>query len=161
MKRYRQVIFTSLLILLTPIVAAQTTKHARGSTERDFRRLIDRYYASWNALNADSASQYYAKDSGLVFYDNAPLKYTGWEEYKNGVTVGFFDKVSSCKLTPNNDLKISRHGDVVWTTLTFHLSALFKAGTPLEIECRHTAIWERRGKKWLIVHEHVSVPISG
>ena len=151
-----------VLILLSPLFAyGQSPKAGAHATDAEFKRLIERYYAAWNTLNADSASRFYAKDSGLVFYDNAPLKYNGWDEYRNGVTIGFFEKISTGKLTPYNDLKVSRRGNIVWTTLTFHLSATFKTGTPLEIDCRHTAIWERRGHNWLIVHEHVSVPISG
>jgi len=34
-----------------------------------------------------------------------------------------------------------------------------KIGTAMEIDCRHTAIWEKLRGKWLIVHEHVSAPI--
>ena len=45
--------------------------------------------------------------------------------------------------------------------MTFHLSAKPKAGGDMEIDCRHTAIWEKRDGKWLIVHEHVSAPLPG
>jgi ketosteroid isomerase-like protein len=31
----------------------------------------------------------------------------------------------------------------------------------MEVDGRHTAIWEKRGAKWLIVHEHVSAPLPG
>jgi ketosteroid isomerase-like protein len=31
----------------------------------------------------------------------------------------------------------------------------------MELDARHTAIWERRGGKWLVVHEHISVPLPG
>lgn len=143
-------------------VRAQTVKNAPAqAAEAEFRVRIERYYAAWNTLNVDSAAPYYAKDAGLVFYDIAPLKYNGWEEYKNGVNSNFFDKVSSAKLVPYHDLKITLRGNVAWTTLTFHFSAAFKTGTVLELDCRHTAIWERRGKQWMIVHEHVSVPRPG
>jgi ketosteroid isomerase-like protein len=35
-----------------------------------------------------------------------------------------------------------------------------KTGQKKSIEARHTAIWEKRGAKWIIVHEHVSVPYT-
>jgi ketosteroid isomerase-like protein len=35
-----------------------------------------------------------------------------------------------------------------------------KDGKGLEADTRQTAIWEKRGGKWLIVHEHVSVPMQ-
>jgi len=102
----------------------------------------------------------YAKDADLIFYDIAPLKYTGWAEYNKGVrnVLGGFE---SLKLTPNNDLKVTRRGSIAWTTVTFHLSAKQKGGGQMELDGRHTASWERRGGKWLIVHEHFSAPLPG
>jgi len=123
------------------------------------KKLIERYYAAWNTLNTDNAASFYAKDANLVFFDVVPLKYKGWVEYKEGVQKAFFDKISAGKLTPNDDLKITRRGNVAWMTLTFHLSFTLKTGEAMEVDCRHTAIWVKRGAKWLIVHEHISAPL--
>jgi ketosteroid isomerase-like protein len=71
----------------------------------------------------------------------------------------FTETMSSGKLTPKDDLQVTQRGSIVWTTVTFHLSAKPKAGAPMEIDCRHTAIWEKRGAHWLIVHEHLSAPL--
>jgi ketosteroid isomerase-like protein len=125
------------------------------------KKLIDRYYAAWNTLNTDSPASFYAKDANIVFFDVAPLKYNGWAEYKRGVQKSIFNQISAGKLTPNDDLKITRRGDVAWMTLTFHLSFILKAGHTMEMDCRHTAIWLKRRGKWLIVHEHISAPLPG
>src|SRR5919109_4296475 len=82
------------------------------------KKLVQRYYAAWNTLNTDDPAQFYAKDASLVFFDVVPLKYRGWAEYKKGVDKAFFGKISAGKLTPNNDLKITRRGNVAWMTLT-------------------------------------------
>jgi ketosteroid isomerase-like protein len=129
------------------------------SDSAEFKALTDRYYTAWSSLNPDNAAPMYAKDADLVFYDIAPLKYTGWSEYDKGVR-NVFSGFESLKLTPNNDLKVSRHGNIAWTTATVHLSAKQKVGGPIELECRHTAIWEKRGSQWLIVHEHFSTPLA-
>ena len=125
------------------------------------KKLIERYYAAWNTLDSDNPSAFYAKDGRLVFFDVTPLKYRGWAEYKKGVQKAFFDQISGGKLRPNRDLRITRRGDVAWMTLTFHLSFTFKNGRPVELDCRHSAVWERRKNKWLIVHEHISAPLPG
>jgi len=36
---------------------------------------------------------------------------------------------------------------------------MMKAGGSLVIDGRHTAVWEKRNGKWLIVHEHLSAPL--
>jgi ketosteroid isomerase-like protein len=125
------------------------------------KKLVKRYYAAWNTLNLKNAAAFYAKDARLVFFDVLPLQYRGWAQYRKGVQSAFLKNISSGKLTPNNDLKITRRGGVAWMTLTFRLSFTLQKGGSVELDCRHTAVWERRNRDWLIVHEHISVPLAG
>jgi ketosteroid isomerase-like protein len=126
----------------------------------DFNDLIKRYYTAWNTLNPDNASFLYARDADLVFFDVAPLKYSGgWQEYRDNFKKNVAPGFSSLILKPNNDVKITRRGNMALTTLTFHLSAKQKDDTAMEFDCRHTIVWEKRGGQWLIIHEHVSKPL--
>lgn len=137
---------------------ALAQKPAKGGD--DFNGLIKRYYAAWSTLNPDNAAPLYAKDAGLVFFDIAPLKYSGgWQEYSDNFKKNVAPGFSSLTLTPNNDLKVTRSGNLALTTLTFHLSAKQKDGTPVEFDGRHTIVWEKRGGQWQIIHEHVSKPL--
>jgi len=161
MKTRRFLVAISIGLLMAFIAVAQTRKASAG-LESEFKVLIDQYYAAWSTLNPDNAAKLYAKDADLVFYDIAPLKYNNWAEYKEGVKKAFTETMSSGKLTPKDDLKVTQRGSVVWTTVTFHLTAQPKAGgAALELDGRHTAIWEKRGGKWVIVHEHISAPLPG
>lgn len=150
--------FIWLVMCVIPAVSGPQKK-AADPVEAELRKMIKEYYEAWSTLNPDVAEKYYAKDADLVFFDVAPLKYNAWSEYQAGVKKAFTEAMSSGKLVPNDDVKIVHRGNVAWTTLTFHLSAKPKAGGSMELECRHTAIWEKRGSKWLIVHEHVSAPL--
>ena len=125
----------------------------------EFDALIKRYYTAWSTLNPDNAAPLYAKDVDLVFYDIAPLKYGGWQEYSDMFKKSMAPGFSSLTLTPNNDVKVKRSGNLAVTTLTFRLSAKQKDGAPVEFDGRHTIVWEKRGGHWLIIHEHVSKPI--
>ena len=161
-KLFRRILTTSLmLIIILSGLAQATSADTKQAPDAEFKSLIDRYYAAWSSMNLDNAAQFYAKDADLIFFDIAPLQYKGWEEYKEGVKKNFFATITSGKLTPNNDLKVIRQGDMACTIVTFHLSATPKAGGSMELDARHTAIWEKRGGKWLIVHEHVSTPLPG
>jgi ketosteroid isomerase-like protein len=160
--RIVSVLVIALMLSVASSVSAQTRKApAKTALEAEFRAMIAEYYTAWSTLNPDKAAKYYAKDADIVFYDVAPLKYNSWTEYRAGVIKAFTEPMASGKLTPNDDLKVSHRGTIVWTTVTFHLSAKPKAGGEMELDCRHTAIWEKRGGKWLIVHEHVSAPLPG
>ena len=169
MKNTRLVSLTlaALIALLTGAAASAQTKPAaskpapEAAFTSEFKKMIAEYYTAWSTLNPDNAAKYYAKDADIDFFDVAPLKYKSWSEYRAGVIKAFTEPMISGKLTPNDDLKVKRRGNIAWTTVTFHLSAKPKAGSALEVECRHTAIWEKRGSKWLIVHEHVSAPLPG
>lgn len=154
---------TAAMVLTIALSASAQMEKApsKSALEAEFKAMIDQYYTAWSTLDPDKAAKYYAKDADLVFYDVAPLKYKNWADYRAGVMKAFTETMSSGKLTPNDDLKVNQRGNIVWTTLTFHLSAKPKAGGAMELECRHTAIWEKRGGKWLIVHEHVSAPLPG
>lgn len=125
------------------------------------KEIVERYYAAWNSLNTGAPASFYAQDAELVFFDVVPMQYNGWAEYKAGVQKTFFDQISGGKLVPNDDLKITQRGDVAWMTLTFHLAFTAKTGAEVKLDCRHTAIWEKRGAEWLIVHEHISAPLPG
>ena len=129
--------------------------------EAEFRAMVAQYYTAWSTLNPDNAAKYYAKDSDIVFSMLPRSSTTVGPSIRAGVIKAFTEPMASGKLTPNDDLKVTQRGTVVWTTVTFHLSAKPKAGGEMEIDCRHTAIWEKRGGKWLIVHEHVSAPLPG
>ncbi len=159
-------LFVASLIFVPALAQAQTkpAKTDKGEedpakTEAFFQAKIKAYYDDWNTLNLEKAGAYYAKDADLVFYDITPLKYTGWEAYGAGVQK-LLAAYKTFHLIPQNDLKITRRGKIVWTTIGCHFSGVLKDGTKAELEGRHTAIWEKRGKgDWLIVHEHVSVPL--
>ena len=144
-------LFTSLLCL--PALAQK-------KTGPDFNRMIQDYYAKWSTLNPDNPAPLYAKGPDLVFFDVDPLKYNGWQQYhdgfKNNVAPGF----TSLTITPNNDVKITRGGNLAIATLTFHLNAKTKDGATLDFDGRHTIVWELSRGKWVIIHEHVSKPLS-
>jgi uncharacterized protein (TIGR02246 family) len=148
-----------LVAVLTAGALLTVVKAADTAADAEFRALLDRYAAAWSSMDPNQPAPLYAQDAGLVFYDLAPFAYSGWSEYREGVQKTFFDKMASGKLTHKDDLRVTRRGNVAWTTASLHLSLTFKDGKSEEVDARHTAIWEKRGGKWLIVHEHVSVPM--
>jgi len=136
------------------------SRSARASAaQKEFQALINRYYAAWNTGDPEKAAPLYAKDPDLVFYDLTPLQYVGWAAYEKGVRA-VFASFASAKFTPHNDLRVTRHGTIAWTTETWHLSGKKKSGQTVEMDGRHTTIWELRGGHWLIVHEHFSAPLQ-
>src|SRR6476646_4283727 len=105
---------------------------AKKKSAPDFNRIIKEYYAAWSTLNPDNPAPAYAKDADLVFFDVDPVKYT------------------SRTITPNDDIKITRSGNLAVASLTFRLVAKAKDGSPMEFTGRHTIVFQNRAGKWLI-----------
>ena len=108
-----------------------------------------------NALGFTNVTATYVKAETTA---TVSLTGTGAGDTGLGGLLGGFETL---KLTPHGDLKVTRRGNIAWTTVTFHLSAKQKSGGQMEADGRHTAIWEKRAGKWLIVHEHFSTPLTG
>ena len=125
----------------------------------ELRPHMEKVYAAWATLDSSKPAPYYAKDAGLAFFDVAPLQYHGWQEYEDG-----FKKVSadwaSAKVTVGPDLKAYKRDDLAWVTYTLDLDITMKNGDPMKAQARGTDILEKRGDNWMIVHEHVSMPMA-
>jgi len=147
--------FVALIAIVFGVTG--TTLAMRAAQAPDLAPLVAKYWQAWEK-GPDAAAPLYAKDPGLVFYDLEPVKYTGWTQYKTGVGPNILAKFQTVKFTVNDDVKTTVHGNVGWTTATVRGDGALKGGAPVHVVIRHTAIWEKRGADWLIVHEHVSVP---
>lgn len=158
--RLRWVLYVVLALFGGSLTFVAAHAQQKATEEATFRKLIDAYCAAWSTANPDNPAKFYAKENGLIFYDIAPFSYHSWNEYHTGVQKNFFDNVTAAKLTAGKDLKVTRRGNIAWMTVPMHVSFTSKDGKTTEAEIRYTGIWERRGPTWLLVHEHLSAPMS-
>jgi len=157
---------TSLLLGMSLLVAAVApAQYDTGAAQKqpaaadaEIRATLERLYAAWFDLDPAKAAHFYAKDSDLTFFDVTPLKYRGWSEYAGGVPKAFA-AYGSGKFTLNDDLRVYRHGNLAWATATWKGELARKDGGHERMEGRYTAVLEKRGKQWLLIHEHMSVPL--
>lgn len=159
--RHHWSVYVLLALLGGLLTFAGARAQQKASDDATFRKLIDGYCAAWSSGNTTNAGKFYAKDDGLIFYDLAPFSYQGWKEYEPGVHKNLLDNAVSASLTAGKELKVTRHGNIAWTTVPMHFTAKMKDGKSIDVEVRYTGIWEKRGKSWLLVHEHLSVPLGG
>jgi uncharacterized protein (TIGR02246 family) len=143
--------------LLAQEARKEVPTKATATLSYDFRGLIERLYQAWSDLDPAKAAPFYAKDADLTFFDIAPLKYTGWTQYAEGVPKAFAAYASG-KFTLGKDFRAHRHGSLAWATATWRAELLKKDGTKENAEGRYTVVLEKRGEDWLVVHEHMSVP---
>ena len=133
----------------------QTKATAAGATNVD-KAYLQKIWDGWATLNAAGQKQYYAQGPH-VFFDTAPLKYANWDEYQSTVSKELAEyKAASFKV--NDDAQIHKSGDGYWATATVASDMTQKSGKRELETFRWTAVFEKQNGKWLIVHEHVSVP---
>jgi len=56
--------------------------------------------------------------------------------------------MQSGSLTAGKELKVTRRGNIAWTTVPMHFSAKMKDGKTIDTPVRYTGIWEKKGKTW-------------
>lgn len=157
---WRWVLYVVLAIVGALVTFVGARAQQKATDDATFRKLVDGLCVAWSTGTTDAPAKFYAKDSGLVFYDVAPFSYHGWKEYREGVQKEFLDGASEIKLTAGKDLKVTRRGLVAWTIVPMHLTEKSKNGKTTEMELRYTGIWEKRGASWVIVHDHLSAPAA-
>ena len=130
-------------------------------SEQELRTLVPKIGASWQTLDLSKVEPYYAADADLTYFDLAPLKYNNWAEYRAGAQKGLFDPNTSIKLKVNDDQRVRSRGKLAWATFTFGGDITPKQGAASHLDGRWTMVLEKRAKGWIVVHEHVSVPLGG
>ena len=161
----KRIVFAAFTFLLVALPLSAGPQYGSSSKSNDtgeaaqFRARIQQLYDAWSEFDPSKAAKFYAKDANLTFFDIAPMKYTGWNEYAAGVPKAFADYKSG-KFTVGDDLQVHRHGNLTWATCTWTGDLTKKDDTLEKAAGRYTVVFEKRGKDWLIVHEHMSAPLG-
>jgi ketosteroid isomerase-like protein len=151
------------LVLSACILALTLTGVGQKKSDKPGGATVDKGYLQeiwdgWGAMKPADQARFYAKGPH-VFFDIAPVKYESWDEYQAGVTKvlsGF--KAATFKV--NDDAQIHKAGDSIWITATVAADMTEQSGKRDLSTMRWTAVFQKDGGKWLIVHEHVSEPIQ-
>ena len=152
----RIAVFAAVVCVSMMVSAQKAAKVASGGAVD--KAYLQKIWDGWAGLDPAKQTQYYAQGPH-VFFDIAPLKYASWDEYQTGVTKVLADYKSG-KCTVNDDAQIHKMGDGYWITSTVSYELTHKSGKVDMGQFRWTAVFEKKDGKWLIVHEHVSEPVS-
>ena len=150
---YRNTIFALLLCAS----GFSQSKPASKAPEVPNRALMFNIIAAWNTGDPAKAAPFYDQSPENVYFDITPLQYRGWKEYDEGVRKVFSD-FQTFSLNLHDDARVHKAGNTAWGTATWSAQGKLKNGNGVSLEGRWTCIWEKKGGKWLIVHDTFSVP---
>jgi ketosteroid isomerase-like protein len=132
---------------------------AGASDKAQIQALERGFAAAFNAKDTKKIMTYYAREGLFVFDVTPPRQYVGWAAYKKDWddTFGLFPGPVSFTMS---DLSITVVGDVAYghSIQDSHLTT--KDGSKTELVVRVSDVYRKIGGKWLIVQEHVSVPVD-
>ena len=133
--------------------AARQTK-----SDREIRAVYDAWAKAFKAKDLDGIMAVYAPGDALVAYDIVPpLQYVGQKAYRKDYEE-FLAMYEGPIDIEYRDLRIMSSGDIGIVNALERMSGTLKNGQKSDIWLRATSGLRKIDGKWLIVHDHISVP---
>lgn len=159
-------LFLSLaaLLLLATGASGQSVNAAHPKTanndEAKIRALYDRWAKAFEAHDIEAIMAIYAPGDAVVAYDVvAPLQYKGKDAYRKDY-LEFLAQYDGPIHVEYRDMRILCSGDVGFIHALERFTGKMKNGQQSDFWLRATSGLRKMNGKWLIVHDHVSVPID-
>jgi ketosteroid isomerase-like protein len=138
----------------------RTVSYAQPNDEAQIRALEDHFATAFRAKDVDGIMANYKHSQNLTVFDVVPRReYTGWDAYKKDWE-DFFAPIDAITLFEIKNLTVNVDGNLAYSYSFEHHLAKTKAGGSQDLTVRVTDVYRKSGGKWLIVQEHVSVPVD-
>ena len=140
------------------LVAVPGMEDAMASTQSEVRALLDSWSEAIRIKDIDQLMPLYAPD--IVYFDVVPpLHYTGSDAIRRNF-LRWFDAWQSAIGQEVRDLTIVASGDISVAHLLIRASGTLKNGREVGYWVRATVCCQRSDHRWLIAHEHISLPVD-
>jgi uncharacterized protein (TIGR02246 family) len=147
-------VMAALSLGSTPLLAAP-----EGSDEAQIKALEQRVADGANAKDVDAIMKNFVPDKTLLVFDVIPPReYKGADAFRKDWQA-FFDRSGSITIE-NSDMNVTSDGKMAFATYIAHLTSKAKDGNLMDVTMRITDVLRKSSGKWLIFHEHVSVPVD-
>ncbi len=133
------------------------TSAVHADDRADIRAVEDRVIAAINAKDVAALMRNYMSDGLLVFDDAMPFEINGAEAWRKTWT-DVFARARSFEVKVS-DLVIEASGDLGVAHGVVHITFVGENGK-LSETARLTEAYRKVAGKWLIFHEHLSIPID-
>jgi len=152
-------IISHAAIIMTLVSATGCLAMARDD-ETSIRALEDRFMAAFNAGDIDAMMKNYVADKSLVVFDVVPPRqHLGADEYRQAWK-GFFAHFKGTPKIAITDLGIAVDGAIGFSHIIQHVTGTDTQGRPVDRTVRVTDGYRKIEGNWLIVLEHISVPVD-
>jgi uncharacterized protein (TIGR02246 family) len=133
---------------------------ARADAGADIRSLEERFVAALKAKDVDAIMKAYAPDQTLVVFDVVPPRqYVGAAAYRKDWQT-FLDSFEGPITVELTDLDVAADRNLAYSHSIQRVAGTDKQGKKLDLTVRVTDVYKKSRGRWLVIHEHVSVPVD-
>jgi ketosteroid isomerase-like protein len=155
--------FAATIVALTVIMActaSPTAIQAASSDESSIRALESSLAAGAMAKDVNAIMKVYVPDESLVVFDVVPPRqYVGAKAYAKDWT-DFLAMFKGPLKFEVSDLSVTVDGRMGFGHSMQRITGTNTKGQPVDLTVRVTDVYRKIKGNWLIVHEHVSVPVD-
>jgi uncharacterized protein (TIGR02246 family) len=133
---------------------------ARADAGAGIKALEERFVAALKAKDLDAIMRAYAPGQTLVVFDVIPPRqYTGAAAYRKDWQT-FLDGFAGPITVELTDLDVVTDRNLAYSHSIQRVAGTDKQGKKLDLTVRVTDVYKKARGQWLIIHEHVSVPVD-
>ena len=129
---------------------------AKGDARADIKCFI----AAVKAKDLDAIMKVYVPDQTLFVFDlEPPRQYVGAAAYRKDWQA-FLDSFNGAITFELTDLDITTDDNLAYSHSIQRVAGTDKQGKKLDLTVRVTNVYKKINGNWLVIHEHVSVPVD-
>lgn len=127
--------------------------------DSEIKALLDTRVDACQAKDIDRLMSIYSPD--IIYYDVVPpLQFVGSDEVRRNF-VRWFDEYDGRIELETHELNVAINGDIAFVHMLHVDSGTRKNGVPQgAVWLRSTVCCRRSHGRWLITHEHISLPVG-
>ncbi|MCA1614764.1 MAG: nuclear transport factor 2 family protein [Acidobacteria bacterium] len=146
------------LVLAVAAAGAAVASPAAGAAHdpaEHVRKVLTRNAAALERGDMAALDKIWANDASVTVFESGHANY-GWADYRDKHLAPELKEMKNVRYTIS-DVRAKVSGTTAWATFKYALAA--DAGARrVEVSGLGTAVLERRGQEWRIVHWHTSAP---
>jgi len=133
---------------------------AKADAQSDIKALEDRFVAAFKAKDVDAIMKVYVPDQSLVVFDVVPPRqFVGAAAYRKDWQ-DFLGSLNGPITVELSDLAVVSDHNLAYGHSIQHVAGTDKQGKKMDLTVRVSDVYKKIKGQWLIVHEHVSIPVD-
>jgi ketosteroid isomerase-like protein len=150
----------AVAIAMTGLLLGAGAVPARADAAAEVKAVQDAFSKAVTAKDLDGIMKYYVPDENLVVFDVVPPRqYVGAAAYRKDWKE-FLDSIDGPLSFETTEYAVSADTNLAFAHSIQRVSGKTKNGGNFDLTTRVTDVFKKIDGKWLVVHEHLSVPVD-